>query len=611
MIKIFLAALLAIIAYTQTFAQDIREQKARIERIKHDDAYYWGEAVGANPGTAKKTALDELVESISMNVVSDFIGTTHNVVHGENADTKQEYKSVVRTYSSAVLNGVKSIKYDVERGVYIFAYITKSAVDTIFELRKTKVYDMMRSAQNALADRRINDALRNYYWAYSLLQTLPRPNEVYYTVGTTPRVLTSWLPEHIRSIFAKIRVVPELVEKNSYNLYITYDGKPISSLEYRYHNGTETSDLHVAKDGRGNAEFIPGYSPRDWKIECEYEFAESMTDNEVKMATEAMAGYYFPEAKIKVDAVKTEGKSASGSTLFADVATAQKATAAHLENLQMVEAEYDRYDEQITRIIDAVSQRDYTSVQDCFTTEGWAMFDRLIAYGNARLYGTNITYSFYRAKDKVVCRSVPMSFAFRNNKKFVEDVTFTFDRSGKIEAVAFALGYEALSDIWKHVEWNEYSRFFLATFLENYKTAYALERLEYLEGIFDDNAVIITGTVRPTPIYDKDINTYTEHLLVKRTRQSKHQYMRNLEACFNANEYVNIRFADNLISRADNGGELYGIQIKQDYYSTHYSDKGYLFLYVDLNNSDKPIIKVRTWQVEKDPTLGVYTMYNF
>lgn len=87
--------------------------------------------------------------------------------------------------------------------------------------------------------------------------------------------------------------------------------------------------------------------------------------------------------------------------------------------------------------------------------------------------------------------------------------------------------------------------------------------------------------------------------------------MRNLEACFNANEYVNIRFADNLISRADKGGELYGIQIKQDYYSTHYSDKGYLFLYVDLNNSDKPIIKVRTWQVEKDPTLGVYTMYNF
>lgn len=500
MYKIFLTALFVIIVCAQTFAQDIREKKARIERIKHDDAYYWGEAVGASSRTAKETALDELVESISVSVVSDFVGTTHNVVHGESADTKQEYKSVVRTYSSAVLNGVKRIEYDVERGKYIFVYITKSAVDTIFELRKTKVYDMLRSAQDALDDRRINDALRNYYWAYSLLQTLRRPNEVYYKVGTTPRMLTSWLPEHMRSIFAKIRVVPELVEKNSYNLYITYDGKPISSLEYCYHNGMETSDLHVAKDGRGNAEFIPGYSPRDWEIECEYEFAESMTDDEVKMATKSMTGCDFPEAKIKVDAVKKEVKSAtSGSTLFADVATAQKATASHLENLQMVEAEYDRYDEQITRIIDAVSQRDYTSVQDCFTTEGWAMFDRLIGYGNARLYGTNITYSFYRAKDKVVCRSVPMSFAFRNNKKFVEDVTFTFDRSGKIEAVAFALGYEALNDIWKHEEWNEFSRFFLATFLENYKTAYALERLEYLEGIFDDNAVIITGTVRPTP----------------------------------------------------------------------------------------------------------------
>jgi hypothetical protein len=54
------------------------------------------------------------------------------------------------------------------------------------------------------------------------------------------------------------------------------------------------------------------------------------------------------------------------------------------------------------------------------------------------------------------------------------------------------------------------------------------------------------------------------------------------------------------------GGETYGIQIAQDYYSSSYGDKGYLFLEVDINNPKQPIIKVRTWQPEKDPNFGLY-----
>ena len=72
--------------------------------------------------------------------------------------------------------------------------------------------------------------------------------------------------------------------------------------------------------------------------------------------------------------------------------------------------------------------------------------------------------------------------------------------------------------------------------------------------------------------------------------------------------FVNIRFANHDIIRAGQGGELYGIQIKQDYYSTNYGDTGYLFLLVDMNKADEPMIKVRTWQPEPDPELGLYDM---
>ena len=144
--------------------------------------------------------------------------------------------------------------------------------------------------------------------------------------------------------------------------------------------------------------------------------------------------------------------------------------------------------------------------------------------------------------------------------------------------------------------------------LENYKTAYALKRLDYIRSIFDDNAVIVTGKVvtRLDNEAYNDGQAYNNNRFVELTRQSKEQYMRNLERCFESNEYINIRFANNDIIRTNNeaAGETYGIQIKQDYYSSNYGDTGYLFLMVDLNDPKKPIIKVRAWQPERDPNFG-------
>ena len=74
---------------------------------------------------------------------------------------------------------------------------------------------------------------------------------------------------------------------------------------------------------------------------------------------------------------------------------------------------------------------------------------------------------------------------------------------------------------------------------------------------------------------------------------------------------MNIRFANNDVVKAGKGGEIYGIQIKQDYYSTNYGDSGYLFLLVDINKPLEPTIKVRTWQPEPDPIDGLFDISHF
>lgn len=141
-----------------------------------------------------------------------------------------------------------------------------------------------------------------------------------------------------------------------------------------------------------------------------------------------------------------------------------------------------------------------------------------------------------------------------------------------------------------------------------------MKRIDYLRTIFDDDAVIIVGHVAERMVANsrgKDMPTsiHTQKY-IKRTQYSKEQYMKNLEACFKSNEFVNIRFANNDVRKAKNGEE-YGIQIKQDYYSTNYGDQGYLYLQVDLDDPQKPIIKVRTWQPEPDPEIGLFGLGNW
>ena len=75
---------------------------------------------------------------------------------------------------------------------------------------------------------------------------------------------------------------------------------------------------------------------------------------------------------------------------------------------------------------------------------------------------------------------------------------------------------------------------------------------------------------------------------------------------FMSREYVNIKFANNEIRKMGKGGEVYSIQIKQDFFSSSYGDSGYLFILVDLNNPNEPTIRVRAWQEDLDPDWGKY-----
>jgi hypothetical protein len=161
-------------------------------------------------------------------------------------------------------------------------------------------------------------------------------------------------------------------------------------------------------------------------------------------------------------------------------------------------------------------------------------------------------------------------------------------------------------------QWPENSRWRIIDFMENYKTAYALERLSYIESIFADNALIIVG--RKLEKAEAIDGMYTSALKqdgYEFIKSTKREYIERLGRIFNSNEFVNIQFEDCTVKKRDRQSEVYGIQIAQNYFSTNYADKGYLFLMVDLKDAEKPKIYVRSWQPEKSPDGSIIGLREF
>lgn len=580
----------------------------RAEQMKANAEYICGEGWGDTYNSADQAALADLISKISLNISNSFEIKEEEFNTNSSFDSKTAITSVMNSYAQATLTNTFNLVISNTPQTHVLRYIRKSEVNKIFDERKEKVFDYVRSAMRAEEKAKIDDALRNYYWAFAMVRSLQYPNSVKMTIDGVQRLLVTWIPQQIEEIMSNLSTKIASKDGNEINLFIKYKGEPVTSLDYTYFDGQTWSNLYSAKDGMGIVELRPGVEINSLQLKYEYEYADQcQIDKELESVMQLFKGTSFKNASVYIN--NLDKKSAVSSEAKKEFEKSVKTeSAANLETLSKVENEKELAGI-MTRVINAIKAKDYDSISDCFSEDGLEMYKKLLNYGQARLLG-DPQFSFYTMGKRVVCRSIPMAFSFKNNRrKFVEDVTFTFDENKKIECVAFGLGSQAKTDIFnKGVgAWSDYAKMVIATFLENYKTAFALKRLDYLESVFDDNATIITGHIikkAPKVAMEGESFINSNNKLIKYTRQTKSEYMRKLKMCFQSNQFINIRFADNDVVKMGAGGETYGIQIKQDYYSTNYGDHGYLFLMVDFNDPDNPSIKVRTWQPDRNPNIN-------
>ena len=603
-----LFALVALTASAQTW-----------EQVRDSEDYIYGEGWGSTVTEADKQALANLIGKIATNVQ----GESHSSLKTQNSNgqlnEESQFSQTVSTYSQATLTNTQQKVLKNEPDAYVVRWIKKSEIEKIFESRKRKALDLIETAVRAEKKGKVDDVLRNYYWALTLLKSLQYPNEVTYPdEDGKEHVCTNWCKEKIDDTFYELKTIYDSREGNDIRLAITYKGKPVNSVDYKFWDGQTWSAVYSAKDGWGVLELAPGFDGSQVQMKYEYEYAgEAKIDNEVEMVLNAVKGTPMPKAYTNVMLKSNEKKKEREARMEMMQSQSFTTNEVSIAPPKPIEKNVNAYKNAIEKMVAAVKQKNYDSARDLFTSVGWSMFTKLMKYGKAKVLDSQ-NIRFLESEDGIVERGLRMSFSFNSGGRatFVEDIVLTFNKEQKIDNISFGLGKTAEDDILNKGVWDEKSRLAIMNFLENYKTAYALKRLDYIRSIFDDDAVIITGSVvsKANSVTNREnqssISQEGNHI-IKMNRQTKDQYLASLKRCFERNEFVNIRFSDNDVKKMGAGGESYGIQIQQDYYSSTYGDKGYLMLLVDINEPKKPLIKLRTWQPEKDPNFGLYEPGDF
>lgn len=476
--------------------------------------------------------------------------------------------------------------------------------------KKDKVQEYVKNADRSKRERKLSDALRYYYGAQVLLHEMQDMASVKISPssGAAPVNANQYIIGEIKDILSGVKISFDgfLPGSNTEaKLSCLFNGEAVTNLNYTYNDNTGWSDELPVKDGWTVITLRSDNHPKSIHVKLEYRYEdEASFDPELKNAIAKHRFDYDKEALHIVEIIDIQIPSVSAAPQQAGGGLSSKVNTSFNQNVvanRVMEKKHEvsandssRYAGIIQQVCQGINDNRYDDIHRLFTADGCMQLENLLKYGKARVLATT-NCRFVRVGNEVMCRSIPMSFSFKKGKKTLENVIFTFDSTGKIDGIQFALEERAAHNIMCDNSYSETAKLALVNFMENYKTAFAMKRLDYINSIFADDAVIIVGRMlKRTNQVDRIQKQLND---VAYTRYTKGEYIDRLAKHFDSKEWINIKFSNTSFEKSSQGN-IYSIQLLQDYSSDNYGDRGYLFLLIDCTEADKPLIKVRTWQPE-------------
>lgn len=580
------------------------ERKKEMERIKNSGEYYYGESLLCNTDEkAKNGAMMKLYDNIAENAHMSLLDIAF--------DNREVY--INKIFLSLGVNDIRKILPLVSNmrddEYSYFAYIHKNDFDSICDARVAEMQFYADKAYEKEMDENMVDALRSYYWAMMLCVAHPQNALLNLNVEDRLEPAFVYLREHVSEVLESFDFAVAKDNAGEYNdegisviLNVRAFGSDVSGLRIEYYNGVDDYNEEMVKNGKASLQ-LASKDIEEIDIKIKYDFLHDL------IAYPEIAKVINNVDRIILKDNVTRTISLKKYIPYINKADEQKLGKSMNDVVKLNDNERCLYD-MMQKIEAAFRTKDYLSVKKYFTDEAYSMLDTIINNGKVSVVG-NQEYEFITLGNTTICRDIDMKFEYKNHASFIHEMVFRFDNDKKlITSIAFRLTTDAENDIMNKGDWPKDCRYALLSFMEDYQSAYDLKRYDYLESIFSDDALIIVGHVvkriEEDQLKDKvEINRPKEE--VELLRMNKSQYFDRLSKVFHTQEYININFRETDFVRqmssfsenGSNGEDIYGVRLLQEYNSTTYGDKGYLFLMVDLRDQKRPVIHVRAWQPDK------------
>lgn len=193
-------------------------------------------------------------------------------------------------------------------------------------------------------------------------------------------------------------------------------------------------------------------------------------------------------------------------------------------------------------------------------------------------------------------RNIPFLFEDLDEDDRYHEVAITFTKSGSISSFRLVLDNNlyrqvitsgsAVTDIRR--------RQLILDYVEQFRTSYNTKDLVFLNQVFSDDALIITGRVINSRNTDSALRSSSPR--IEYTKQNKAQYISKLSRIFKNNKRVHVTFDKIKVMCHPVNADWYGVTLHQGYSTDSYHDDGWVFLLWDFTIEDAPVIHVRTWQ---------------
>lgn len=187
-----------------------------------------------------------------------------------------------------------------------------------------------------------------------------------------------------------------------------------------------------------------------------------------------------------------------------------------------------------------------------------------------------------------------------------QEVCVNFSPKGTISDFNITMGAQQYLRILREGERLQDAdrRMQIVSWVNQFRNAYVQKDIEFMENVFSDDALIVTGKVLKRT--SSDVKPPVQY-----TTQGKEQYLAGLRRVFKNNSYINVKFDDIEIVRHGSKPNYYGVTLRQGWFTKNYSDEGIVFIVWDFTDELHPKIMVRTWQPMEVDDDDVFTLKSF